>query len=50
MVNLYLILQNKKLKKSMKKVTAFFEEHWKILLVVAAWFGTIGFIAYKFGI
>jgi hypothetical protein len=34
----------------MKKVTAFFEEHWTILLVVAAWFGTIGFIAYKFGI
>jgi hypothetical protein len=41
---------HKKIKKSMKKVTAFFEENWKILLVVAAWFGTIGFIAYKLGI
>ncbi len=34
----------------MKKVLAFFEEHWKVLLVVATWFGTIGFIAYKLGI
>jgi hypothetical protein len=41
---------HKKIKKSMKKVNAFFEEHWKIFLVVAAWFGTIGFIAHKLGI
>lgn len=34
----------------MKKVYSFFEENWKILLILAAWFGGIGFIAYKFGI
>jgi hypothetical protein len=34
----------------MKKVYSFFEENWKILLIAAAWFGGIGFIAYKFGI
>lgn len=34
----------------MKKVYTFFEENWKILLIAAAWFGGIGFIAYKFGI
>lgn len=34
----------------MKKVYTFFEQNWQILLIVALWFGGIGFIAYKFGI
>jgi len=44
MVNLYRILQNKKII-TMKKVIAFFEENWKILLIIAAWFGGLGIIA-----
>jgi hypothetical protein len=34
----------------MKKVYAFFEENWQVLLLAALWFGGFGFIAYKLGI
>jgi hypothetical protein len=34
----------------MKKVYAFFEQNWQILLIIAAWFGGLGFLAYKLGI
>jgi hypothetical protein len=34
----------------MKKVQTFFKENWQVILILSAWFGGIGIIAYKFGI
>jgi hypothetical protein len=34
----------------MKKVQSFFKENWQVILILSAWFGGIGFIAYKFGV